>query len=290
MHVRAMLLRGLLLALLLVPAQAAAEDRRLATAAEAVQDAVLRAQPRLLARQLDQLAPQRPGVVDLYFLGFGGDAVHDVFLKEVRSAQALFDQRFDTRQRSVVMANSRRRVKGMPLASIDNLRAALGAIGARIDPAEDVVFLYLTSHGSPKRFLSVFSPYARLENLQAQALRDMLDEAGIGWRVVVISACFSGSFIDALKDERTLILTAASKSRASFGCNNEDDYTYFGDAYLNRGLRRGHSFIDAFTQAKAEIAAREAAEGLKPSRPQISLGSRIGSKLDALERRLRATQ
>lgn len=249
--------------------------------------ALLEQQPRLLAGQLDRLAPQRRGIIDLYMIAFGGDAVHDVFLKEVRSARALFDRRFDTRDRSVIMANNRHGAHELPLASVENLRAALRAVGRTIDPEEDVVFLYLTSHGSPKQFISVFSPHAPLADLHARELRALLDESGIRWRVVVVSACYSGSFVDALKDDRTLVITAASKHRASFGCSNEDDYTYFGDAYLNRALRQEFSFIDAFVIAKDLVAEREKQEQLRPSRPQIAMGNAITAKLDDLEQRLR---
>jgi len=103
---------------------------------------------------------------------------------------------------------------------------------------------------------------------------------------VVISACHSGSFIDALKDERTLILTASAADKTSFGCSNENDFTYFGDAYINTALRQDRSFVAAFDRAKDIIARREAAENLTPSEPQIYLGAAIKAKLQQLERRL----
>lgn len=243
------------------------------------------AQRSLLADKLARLAPARRGIAELYFVGFAGTSTQDVFMKEARSAQALFDERFDTKNRSLILVNNPRTVAELPVASVSNLRAALAGVAGKMNVEEDVLFLFLTSHGSEHRF-SVHFPELALNDLSDRELRDILDRAGIKWRIVVISACYSGSFIDALKSEDTLILTAAAADRTSFGCSNENDFTYFGDAYVNTALRRDRSFIAAFERARAIIAAREQAEKLTPSQPQIYAGAAIKAKLQQLEERL----
>ena len=65
----------------------------------------------------------------------------------------------------------------------------------------------------------------------------MLDDAGIRNRVIVVSSCYSGTFVDALRDDDTLVMTASAKDRNSFGCSNEADFTYFGKAYFDEALR-----------------------------------------------------
>ncbi|MEO8565106.1 MAG: hypothetical protein ABI541_01885, partial [Betaproteobacteria bacterium] len=50
----------------------------------------LAAQPRLLDKALADLEDQRPGVTDLYFVGFAPDAAEDVFRKDVIAARELF--------------------------------------------------------------------------------------------------------------------------------------------------------------------------------------------------------
>lgn len=243
------------------------------------------AQRRLVGEALAALKPARRGVTELYFVGFAGTATQDVFLKEVRSARQLFDERFGTRDRSLVLVNNPRTVEQTPIASISNLRQVLAGVAAKMNLADDILFLFLTSHGSPHRF-SVNFPALALDDLSDRELKDMLDRSGIKWRIVVISACYSGSFIDALKDERTLILTAAAADKTSFGCSNENDFTYFGDAYINTALRQDRSFVAAFDRAKDIIARREAAENLTPSEPQIYLGAAVQAKLQQLERRM----
>jgi hypothetical protein len=245
-------------------------------------------QARLMREALEPLAPGRPGVTDLYFVGFAGWARQDVFFREVRSVKALFDDRFDTKDRSVALINNPETVHDLPLANVNNLRTALGGIGERMDRDEDVLFLFLTSHGSPD-VLAVNNWPLRPNNLWAGELRAILDGSGIKWRVVVVSACYSGSFVDELEDDHTLVITASRADRNSFGCGDLNDFTYFGEVYFDQQLRTELSFAAAFDNAIETIAAREAAEGFTPSEPQISMGAAIAPRLEALEARLRAS-
>ena len=243
-------------------------------------------QPQLLAESLQNLEPQRPGVIDLYFVGFAPYASQDVFGKDVHTARAVVSERFDAAKRSVALVSNPRTVLEMPIATGSNLRVALKAVGERIDRDEDVVMLFLTSHGSKDHRLSVeFSPL-RLDELNGADLKSMLDDAGIRWRIVVISACYAGGFIPALADERTLVMTAAAADRASFGCSHDSEMTFFTDALFNQALRADPSLLGAFERARTLVSERERAEGLSPpSDPQVSVGAAIREKLDALRSR-----
>ena len=95
---------------------------------------VLAAQPDLLDDALDALEDERPGITDLYFVGFAPYAREDVFRKDMERARDLFDDRFDTDGRSIVLINNPRTVLDEPLATVSNLRATLNEIGAAIDP------------------------------------------------------------------------------------------------------------------------------------------------------------
>lgn len=244
-------------------------------------------QPAMVDAAADELAPQRPGVTDLYLVSMAGDGQTNVFRREVASVATLFADRFDTKGRSMALINSPVTVDEVPLATTANLRQALARVGRIVDRKEDVLFLFLTSHGSPDSFYIDAGPVPA-ESLSSTELRDMLDDSGILWRVVVISACHSGSFIDELRDPHTLIITAARSDRNSFGCSNEREWTYFGDAYFNQALRQESSFIRAFDTADEAIASREKKFGLRASLPQIDIGRAIAAKLAVLERTARA--
>jgi hypothetical protein len=108
--------------------------------------------------------------------------------------------------------------------------------------------------------------------------------------VIVISACFSGGFIEPLKDDNTLIITAADAFHSSFGCEYDSDYTWFSQAFYDEALSETFSFVEAFEAAKEAVRDRERAEGYPPSNPQISVGSAMRKKLAALEKRLAARE
>src|SRR5262249_38904424 len=111
-------------------------------------EALLYAQSALVEKQMGALLPERPGIVDAYFVGFGSSDEQDVFMKEVLYAQQLFDRRFDTRGRSVVLINNPKTRGEVPLASGTNLRVTLQHVGRVMNPEEDILFLLLSSHGS----------------------------------------------------------------------------------------------------------------------------------------------
>ena len=56
-----------------------------------------------------------------------------------------------------------------------------------------------------------------LADLQADELSSVLAPLKNRHKNRVISSCYSGGFITALKDERTLIMTASRADRVSFG-------------------------------------------------------------------------
>ena len=267
------------------PQQALARDDRYPSPAA---EAVLVKQPELLYDAINDLDDERPGITDLYFVGFAGFAAEDVFRKDMEVARDLFDERFDTDGRSIVLVNNPRTVLEEPLATVSNLRATLSVLGDTIDPEQDVVMVYLTSHGARDHSLAVQFPPLELDPLTPQALKEILDDAGIKWRIIVVSACYSGGFIDVLKDEFTLIMTASAADRTSFGCGNASDATYFGDALFQHALRFEDSFVKAFQEAKERIAAREKTEHRKASNPQLHVGTEMAAKLPGLEAELRA--
>jgi hypothetical protein len=246
---------------------------------------VLVAQQRLLDDALSDLDDERPGATDLYFVGFAGDAHEDAFRKDVEAAQKVMDERWGTDSRSIVLINNPRTLLEAPVATVTNLRETLNEIGATIDADQDVVMIYLASNGSRDHVLEVSLPPLELAPITAPALRGLLDAAGIKWRIVVVSACYSGGFVEALKDDYTLILTASEADRVSLACARDSDATYFGEALFQHGLAHAESVLGAFDAAKARVAEREAAAGSKPpSSPQIYVGPAMAVKLKELDR------
>jgi hypothetical protein len=238
------------------------------------------AQTKLLNSSASKLLQQRPGIIDLYFLGFAGDANEDVFMNEVSHVKSLFDERFDTRGRSMLLVNNAKTVQTHPLANLHNLNFTLNNIATRMDIEEDILFLFLTSHGSEDHKLAVNFSTMQMNDINPESIRFALENAGIKWSIIIISACYSGAFINSLEDDHTLVITASSGDRNSFGCGHDGDFTYFGEAYFDKYLKYENSFISAFHLASKEIENREKKEDKDHSYPQIFIGKGIEKKLN----------
>lgn len=247
-------------------------------------EALMYSQPAILDKALAQLQPQRKKMTDIFFVGFAGYATEDVFSKEVDYVKQLLEQRFDAKGHSINLINHLHTLDQTPLATSTNLALTLKRIGKLMNAEEDVLLLYLTSHGSKTHELSVsFWPLA-LNDITPEKLNAMLDEAGIKWRMIVISACYSGGFVQALQGPTILVATAAAADKTSFGCGTESEFTYFGEAVFKEQLNRQSSFIAALQQAKVSIGQREVREKLEASMPQLSIGAAIAPKLEQLDK------
>lgn len=241
---------------------------------------VFGSQDQLLDQALDAVEPSRPGQPSLYFVAYAPDGEQDVFMKEARYGTELFQRRFGAAGRTLTLVNNRQTVDELPLASLSNLDYALRALGKKMDPQQDILFLYLTSHGSRDAELATSLSDFSFEDFTAQRLAQVLRESGIRWKVIVVSACYSGSFLGSLKDPRTLVITAARADRTSFGCSDDAEFTYFGRAYLKEALNQTTSFTEAFKLAQSLVNTWETRDNETHSEPQIAVGGLIGAKLE----------
>ena len=234
-------------------------------------------QDELVHNALAGVRPSVPGREETYFVGFASYARQNVFENEVRHVEALFREKLDAEGRIALLINSRETLDTLPVANAHNLAAVLRGVAAKMGP-EDILFLHMTSHGSRSHKFSVDFANLRLHDLSAEEIGDIVADAGLPWRVVVVAACFSGGYIDALKSPRALVMTASRADRMSFGCEHGREYTYFGEALYRDSVVDG-DFVAAFDKARAIVAAREEREEREPSEPQIWIGEEMARKL-----------
>ena len=217
-----------------------------------------------------------------FFLGFAGVGDEKVFAQEIGLASRVLGERYDIGPRSLSLINDERDLARAPLATVSGLRYALRGLGARMNVDRDVLFLAISSHGAEDPAIIVDNSQLPLDDMTDEDLVDALQESGIKWRVIIISACYAGGFIDSLRNPQTIVITAAAADRTSFGCSNDRDLTYFGEAFYRDALPAAHSLREAFITAKAAIAARERAEHITPSEPQGYFGTEMDAKLAAM--------
>lgn len=239
----------------------------------------------LIDARLARMPAQRPGQVDLFAVAVAGDGRENVFRNEAAYFESLIDARYGGGGRTLALVNHPDSLSGTPrpLATLDSLRHALAGIAERMDRDEDMLLLFLTSHGERRHALVLHQPDRFDVSLSPAALRAALDDAGIRHRLLIVSACFSGGFIPALATPDSIVISAARRDRASFGCGDATTATWFGRALLVEGLNRDGGLLDAFAYAQRQIARRETAEGHDASYPQIHVGEEIRARLLAWE-------
>jgi len=248
-------------------------------------------QAPLLETQLEMLAPQRPGVKDMYTITFAPFEGEEVFRRESRMVSEVMAKRFDAKGRGVQMLNHREHLANMPWATAVNLERAIAGIAQTMDKEEDVLFIHLTSHGASDGELAANFWPMDVEPVMPANLRQWLDDAGIRHRVISISACYAGNWIGPLANEDTLVMTASDATHTSYGCGRKSPLTFFGRAMYDEQLRNQTlSFEVAHSAARKIIQKREIEAGKDDgySNPQIRVGSRIGHYLQEMREQLGA--
>lgn len=223
-------------------------------------------QGRLLEQALAAVPPST-AAIELYSLALAGDGKQSVFMREADYVTGMLASRFGAIGQ-ITLANHCDHLADRVMASRETLSRSVQTLAARSGP-EDLVFIYLTSHGTSEHELVLDQPRLQLGDLPADELAAVLAPLKGRDKVVVISACYSGGFIPALRDEKTLIMTASRADRVSFGCSEEADFTYFGDALFAQALNQTDDLQQAFELASRHVAEREIADNYEASQPQI---------------------
>jgi Peptidase C13 family len=237
----------------------------------------------LMSAALDGLQPQRPGHVDTYVLAAAlwGDPV---FEREASQGAAILASHFGAEGRTIILsAGGELGERRYPAATPTHLFAAIGRIGQLIDPDEDLVVVFLTSHGSPDGTIALRENNRLQASMRPVHLREALQSAGVRNKLVIVSSCFSGAFIAPLMNPQTVVLTASAPDRSSFGCQADRDWTFFGDAFFNQSVRSGGSLLAAFDHSKTLISQWESARNFTPSNPQRFVGARGAAVVAAAE-------
>lgn len=266
-----------------IPREGARSGRDVAAVARHRRPTDLLAEHRRLDAALGAMKPQRPGVVDAYVVVAGLDSDR-VFGREATEVGRVLARRFDAAERTIVLTAGGEGA----VASPANLAIALARVGELADRREDVVVVYTTSHGSAEEGLAYRDAARGQGSISPARYAAMLDDAGLANRLIIASACYSGIFVPRLASPTSVVVSAAAADRSSFGCEPGNDWTFFGDALVNRALRKNQPLAAAFGEAEGLVTGWEAADKVTGSRPQISVGADVGKWLAPLEMRMPA--
>lgn len=202
-----------------------------------------------------------------------------IFLVAGDNAAPVFDnaiQRFDGLLRgpafNPVYRFSADEMPGTDIASGDRLAMALAELPRGGDTG---CLIFITSHGS-RDGVAMKADFEHEQRLTPARLGDLLDSScGARPTIAIISACFSGIFLDLAAPNR-IILTAARSDRTSFGCGAEFDYTYYDSCLLDQWPRAA-DFHLLYAAVVGCVREKERKMNVLPSEPQASFGSQVSA-------------
>ena len=180
---------------------------------------------------------------------------------------------------------------GVPASNIHRLSASSSEIGAGVEPAligvllrriadlpvrpGDRCLVFLTSHGERGAGVWLARSNAALSPDElAQALSRGCAAAPT---VVVVSACYSGSFATGkMAKPNRIVLTAARNDRPSFGCQDHRVYNFFDECLLG-ALPKSSTWRTVANGSRECVRRMERALGERPSEPQAYFGAVVAN-------------
>ena len=227
----------------------------------------------LLDMQMQAADKQRANKLEgqIIFAGFAMNSTSKAFRNDVVSAEK-FVQSIDPDAIIFKLNNPAWGQSAIwPYSTAENMEQVLAKVTELARPQDRVVIL-MSTHGNID-ILSVNFAEKYYPSINSKWLSQALDELRGKPTLLVLSACFSGSFIAPLADPSRIILTAAAKDRSSFGCQFQSTNTYFIDALLNEPTFLDLSLRQLMERAKIEVDKKEKDQKLSPpSLPQTSIG------------------
>jgi len=161
-----------------------------------------------------------------------------------------------------------------PDAAETNAPAIANALWDLTDRAKGGCLIYFTSHGTPDGIItngSVLTP-----DIWSKIVGNA---CGSRPSVIVMSSCFSGQFVPVLSGPNRMVFTAARPDRTSFGCGEQDHYTFFDGCFL-QALPASGNFPDLAARTRDCVAQEEQALKVDyPSEPQLSIGDAVAPAL-----------
>lgn len=220
-----------------------------------------------------QLQAKQQVAAHLWFAGFGLDSGSNAFRGDVDLVESkirsinpqLLAYKLDNQVQTVELDR--------PFAHLGNFQKTIKHIGRQVGE-KDLVVILLSSHGNVGYVANQIGKQ-RYGDITAGHIKTVLQDLKDTPTVLIISACYSGSLISSLEAPNRIILTAASKSKASWGCAPLDKNTFFIDELFGKSFDASLTLKEVFEKTEKQIIQREEAQKLSHSEPQIFVGDRM---------------
>ena len=152
-------------------------------------------------------------------------------------------------------------------------------ISKRIQP-NDILWIFISSHGEKNLVVNRVGN-RKGEALNGEEINGFISKFKNVQKVIVISSCYSGSLIEKINDSKSIIMTAASKDRSSFGCSPSNSNTWFVNSMREAisSIKSSNSNLllsKIFEQTKNRVLINEKKlVGESSSNPQIFIGDKV---------------
>lgn len=157
-----------------------------------------------------------------------------------------------------------------PQATAENFALVMSKT-AEVARPRDRVLLFISTHSNPG-LLNISVGGKNLQPLTPKALSDALAPLHKVPTLVVLSACYSGAFIEPLKAPDRVVITATDTRRTSFQCKYNGNHTPFAEALFGQTDADSRSMTDWLAEAQKSIATQEKRRKLPASQPSLFVG------------------
>ena len=193
-----------------------------------------------------------------------------VFRNDVLLAEKLVKD-IDPNALMLKLANpARDQSADWPQATLENFALVMSKM-AEVARPRDRVLLLISTHSNPG-LLNINAGGKHLPPLTPQILSNALAPLNDVPTLVVLSACYSGAFIEPLKAPNRVLLTATDARRTTFNCQYKGDHTPFAEALFGQAGAENRSVTDWMGEAQKSIAAQERRRKGPASQPRIFVG------------------
>lgn len=212
--------------------------------------------------------PEPPGRI--IFAGFAMHSQSKAFRNDVLLAEQRVKE-IDPNALMLKLANpAHDQPTDWPQATAENFALVMSKT-AEVARPRDRVLLFISTHSNPG-LLNISAGGKNLQPLTPQALSDALAPLNKVPVLVVLSACYSGAFVEPLKAPNRVVITATDARRTSFQCKYSGNHTPFAEALFGQAGGASLSVTDWMGEAQKSIAAQEKRRKLPASQPRIFVG------------------
>ena len=206
----------------------------------------------------------------LIFAGFALHSQAKAFRNDVLAAEKLARQ-MDPNALILKLANpARDQPSDWPQATLENFELVMTKM-AEVARPQDRVMLLISTHSNPGT-LNINIAGKNTAPITARGLSDALAPLAKTPTLVVLSACYSGAFLEPLRAPNRVVLTATDVHKASFKCQYPGEYTFFADALFNQAGAEQLSITQWMGAAQKSIQAQEKRKRLAASAPKMFVG------------------